>query len=642
MTPILFILKGLSLFLLLLLLINPRIEKTEINNIKPVLSVLVDNSKSTSFFNEGKNVAKFIKKIHENDDLISKFKIQKFTFGNSLQVFDSLSFLETQTNISEAIFGVENLQKDKIAPIVLITDGNQTIGSDYEFINSNQPVYPIVIGDTATYVDVKISLLNVNKYSYIENKFPVEVILNYEGDENIITQLSIYSQGKTVFRKTVRFSSSENSATVIANLTSTKEGLQYYTASVSKIENEKNIKNNTKNFSVKVIDEQTKVLLLTSVLHPDIGAFKKSIESNKQRSVEVFVIDKFKSQVSDYQLVILYQPNSDFNKIITQLKQSNTNFLVVSGTQTDWNFINKKKLGFRKSVINQIEDYGAIYNDSFLTFLQQDIGFNNYPPLKDKFGEVRISKEYQTLLFQSINGIQTEQPLFANFDLNNQKSAIILGEGIWKWRAASYLNSNSFEAFDKFMGNLVQYLASNKKRNRLEVNAEALYPANSTINISAAYTDKNYQFDARASLEITITNLETKEVVNVPFSLINNSYKTEIENLMSGDYTFKVSVIGQEINKYGRFQITDYNIEEQFTNANVYKLQKLADKTGGKLFFKDQTSEVIKEILENDSFYTVQKSSIKQKKLIDWKWIVFIVVGLFTTEWFLRKYFGKI
>jgi hypothetical protein len=641
-TPILFILKGLSLFLLLLFLINPRIEKTEINNIKPVLSVLVDNSKSTSFFNEVKNVANCIKKIDENDDLISKFRIQKFTFGNSLQVFDSLSFLETQTNISGAIFGIENLQKDKIAPIILITDGNQTIGSDYEFINSNQPVYPIVIGDTATYVDVKISRLNVNKYSYIKNKFPVEVILNYEGDENITTQLSIYSQGKTVFRKTVRFSSSENSATVTANLTSTKEGLQYYTASVSKIKNEKNIKNNTKNFSVEVIDEQTKVLLLTSVLHPDIGAFKKSIESNKQRSVEVFGIDKFKSQVNDYQLVILYQPNNNFSKIITQLKQSNTNYLVVSGTQTDWNFINQKKLGFRKSVINQTEDYGAIYNDSFLTFLQQDIGFNNYPPLKDKFGEVRVSKEYQTLLFQSINGIQTQQPLFATFDLNNQKSAIILGEGIWKWRAASYLNSNSFEAFDKLIGNLVQYLASNKKRNRLEVNAETLYPANSTINISASYTDKNYQFDARASLEITITNLETKEVVNVPFSLINNSYKTEIENLMSGNYTFKVSVLGQEINKYGRFQITDYNIEEQFTNANVNKLQKLADKTGGKLFFKDQTSEVLREILENDSFYTVQKSSIKQKKLIDWKWILFIVLGLFTTEWFLRKYFGKI
>ena len=411
---------------------------------------------------------------------------------------------------------------------------------------------------------------------------------------------------------------------------------------MSKIDNEKNTKNNTKNFSVEVIDEQTKVLLLTSVLHPDIGVLKKSIESNKQRSVDVVLVNDFKNQLNDYQLIILYQPNNNFNKIINQIKQNNSNYLFVSGANTDWNLINQKKLGFRKNAINQRENYGSIFNDGFLTFLQEDIGFVNFPPLKDKFGEVSISKEHQTLLYQNINGIQTKQPLLSTFDVNNQKSAILFGEGIWKWRAASFLNSNSFEGFDKFIGNLIQYLASNKKRNRLEVNSESLYPANSSINISAFYTDKNYQFDARASLEITITNSETKEVTKLPFSLIKNSYQVEIENLVYGDYSYKVSILGQKINKYGRFKITDFEIEEQFTNANVDKLQKLSDKTGGKLFYKNQLDKITKELLENESFYTVQKSSIKQKSLIDWKWILLIVIGLFTAEWFIRKYHGKI
>ena len=641
-TPILFVLKATSLFLLLLLFINPTIEKTEITNIKPVLSVLVDNSKSTSFFKEGKNVADFLQVIDENGKLNKKFDIQKFTFGTSLQILDSLSFDDGQTNISDGILGVQNLQEDKISPIILISDGNQTIGQDYEFINSKQPIYPIVIGDTTTYIDVKITQLNVNKYSYIKNKFPVEVILNYEGREKVNTQFSIFSEDKSVFKKNVSFSSDKRSATILANLTSTKEGLQYYTASISKINNEKNIKNNSKSFSVEVIDEQTKVLILTSVLHPDLGAFKKSIESNKQRSVAIFTIDKFTQQLEDYQLVILYQPNHSFNSVFSKIKENNSNYLLVSGAHTDWNFINQKTLGFRKNAINQTENYGAIYNDAFLTFLQEDIGFNNYPPLLDKFGEVSITKEHQVLLSQNINGVQTQQPLVATFDVNNQKSAILLGEGIWKWRAASFLNSNSFEDFDKFTGNLVQFLASNKKRNRLEVNSESLYPANSTINISAFYTDKNYQFDARASLEITITNTETNEVLKVPFSLINNSYQTEIENLASGDYTYKVSVSGQNINKYGQFKITDYEVEEQFTNANVNKLQKLADKTEGKLFYTNQVDKITKELLEDESFYTVQKSSTKQENLIDWRWILFIVIGLFTVEWFIRKYHGKI
>ncbi|APZ48184.1 hypothetical protein BW723_15245 [Polaribacter reichenbachii] len=630
------------MFLLILLLINPNIEKTNFTNIKPVLSFLVDNSNSVSFFKEDNNVEVFIKELESNKVINNKFDVQKFSFADDLQVLDSLSFAKNQTNISDAILGVNELQNDKISPIVLISDGNQTIGQDYEFINAKQPIYPIVIGDTTKYVDVKISQLNVNKYSYIKNKFPVEVILNYEGSKNVTAQFSIFSKGKTVFRKNVRFSDSKKSATVTANLTSTKEGLQYYTASISKIENEKNIKNNSKSFSVEVIDEQTKVLLLTSVLHPDLGVFKKAIESNKQRSVDIVNIENFNNKLYDYQLIILYQLNDKFNDVLSRIKQNNSNYLFVSGANTDWNFINQKQLGFRKNAINETENYGAVFNDGFLTFLQEDIGFDNYPPLMDKFGEVNISKEHQTLLYQNMNGLETQQPLLATFDINNQKSGILFGEGIWRWRANSFLNTNSFEDFDKFIGNIVQFLASNKKRNRLEVDAESLYPANSTIKISAFYTDKNYQFDPRASLEITLTNTSTNAITKVPFSLVNNAFKTEIENLNPGDYTYQVTVLGQNISKNGRFKITDYNIEEQFTNANIQKLQKLADKTGGRLFYKNQVDEITKELLANESFYTVQKSTKKQVNLIDWQWILFLIIALLTAEWFLRKYFGKI
>tara|TARA_B100000787_G_scaffold163654_1_gene145539 strand:- start:17558 stop:19549 length:1992 start_codon:yes stop_codon:yes gene_type:complete len=641
-TIILFVLKTLSLFLLILLLINPVIEKVVIENEKPIVSILVDNSKSISFFKEAKNVSDIVYNVKNNNALRDKFSVNEFTFGKNLQVLDSLSFLENETNIATAIKGITELHKEKIAPIILITDGNQTIGAAYEFLNSKHPIYPIIVGDTTKYVDLKITQLNVNKYSYIQNKFPVEVLLNYEGNETVKTQFSIFSQGKTIFRENVTFSSDKKSTTITANLTSTKEGLHYYTASIRKINNEKNTKNNTKNFSVEVIDEQTKVLILSSVLHPDVGALKKSIESNKQRSVDVFLIDKFLNQISDYQLIIIYQVNDKFNSIISQLKESKSNYLLISGSNSDWNFINKQKLGFTKNAINQTEKYGAIYNDSFLTFLQEDIGFNNFPPLKDKFGEILISKEHQILLYQNINGIQTTQPLLVNFDVDNQKSAVLFGEGIWKWRASSFLTTNSFEEFDRFTGSLVQFLASNKKRARLVMNVENSYPANSTINISAFYTDKNYQFDARVALELSIRSKETNEVIKIPFSLINNSYQVAIENLPSGDYSYDVEVLDQKINKSGRFKITEYQIEEQFTSANLNKLQQLATKTGGKLFYKNQIDDLTNELLDNKSFYTVQKSSVKQQNLIDWKWVLFFVITLLTVEWFVRKYHGKV
>jgi hypothetical protein len=639
---LLFTLKILSLFLLLLLCINPKVKRTTLENIKPTLSILVDDSKSISFFKEEKNMQDFISKLNNNSVLSNKFTIENLIFSTDLKISDRFSFLGNETNIYKALTAVNKLNNTKNAPIVLLTDGNQTIGNDYEFINSKQTIYPIVFGDTIKYKDLLIRQINVNKYSYIKNKFPVEVILNYEGKGTVKTIFSIFRNGKTIFSKNIQFSKGENSQIITTNLSATKKGVNYYTAVVQKIKDEKNIKNNSKNFSVEVLDEQTKVLLLTAVLHPDIGAFKKAIESNKQRSVEVVMIDNFKNQIANYQLIIVYQPNSSFNTILRKIKKENSNFLLITGANTDWDFINKQQLNFSKKQLNQTEEYGAIYNPSFLTFLQKDIGFNQFPPLIDKFGEIVFSREHQNVVLQNINGLQTEQPLISVLEENNQKIGVIFGAGIWKWRAASYLKTNSFQDFDQFVGNVVQYLSSNKKRKRLEVNSESSYPANASINISAFYTDKNYQFDARASLEITVTNKKTKEITKLPFSLHDTSYQIALEDFSSGEYSFKVAVLGQKSTAYGSFKIANYQIEAQFSHANVAKLTKLAERTGGKLFHKNEIATVFKNLLENKAYYTVQKTRVKAQNLIDWKWILFFIIALFTAEWFLRKYYGKL
>ncbi|WP_428743072.1 VWA domain-containing protein [Tenacibaculum sp.] len=635
----LFALKALSLFLIGLLLINPKIKTIETENIKPVLAVLVDNSLSTQFFKEEQNVREALSKIQKNEAIQDKFEVQYFSFGKEVDVLDTLFFSDTQTNISKAINAVDELNKDKILTSVLITDGNQTQGNDYEFVTSKNKIFPVVVGDTIQYQDVQISQLNVNKYSYLQNKFPVEALLYYEGKEKVNSTFTIQQNGQKVFSKNVEFSPENPVQTITTNLLSTKKGLQYYAASISKINKEKNTKNNYKSFSVEVIDEQTKVLLLSSFLHPDLGALKKAIESNKQRKVDIALIYDKTVNLEDYQLYVLYQPTSYFKSVFEKIS---SNFLLISGTKTDWNFINTLDIGINKRVINQTEEYTAIYNPNFLTFFQEDIGFNQFPPLQDKFGEVQLKKEAQSLLYQKYAGVETTQPLLSTFEENEKKHAILFGEGIWKWRAASYLKEQNFESFDTFIGNIVQYLASNKKRKRLEVTSERLYPANAPITITAFYVDKNYQFDNRATLELTITNKETKEQKKLPFSLVNNSYQVSVEGLTSGEYSYQVSVANQNIHSYGQFKITDYQIEEQFTNANKKKLQALASKTKGKVFYPTKTKELLDTLVNDESYYTTQKSIAKEQNLIDWKWILFLVVAFLSIEWFIRKYYGKI
>ena len=66
-TILLFFLKSVSLFLLFLLFINPKIKIIKTENIKPILSVLVDNSISTKYFKSDKKTAALLEEIKKND-----------------------------------------------------------------------------------------------------------------------------------------------------------------------------------------------------------------------------------------------------------------------------------------------------------------------------------------------------------------------------------------------------------------------------------------------------------------------------------------------------------------------------------------------------------------------------------------------
>lgn len=638
----LFGLRSVSVFLIILLLFNPTIKRTEIQTNKPVLAVLIDNSQSTNYFKENQEVSNLVENFRTDQPLNNKFTVSFFSFGNSFQILDSLTFLEPQTNIDQAINAVNTVYKESISPVVLISDGNQTLGNDYEYSTSTTQVYPLVIGDTITYKDLRINQLNVNKYSYLNNSFPVEALLYYEGNQPVSSQFVIRKNGKRVFSKKLSFSSDKRSITVETSLPSLQKGKNYYTATIQTLSDEKNVANNTKAFSVDVIDEQTKIGIVTSVLHPDIGALKKSIETNKQRKVDIKIINKNAFKTTDYQLIIIYQPNRLFTNLFKEIKEAKSNYFVITGSKTNWNFINTLRLGVSKNAISKDENYIANFNQNFLTFGQNDIGFEQFSPLQDKFGEITVSKPFESLLYQNINGIALDFPLFATLEEGTQKSAFLLGEGIWKWRATSYLNSNSFADFDGFISNVVQYLASTKVRKRLDVTIDAIFPSNATIDVTAFYVDSNYKFDDRATIKMELSDSNNTMNRELPFSVIGNAYQLYIEDLPAGNYTYKVSVEGQNISSTGTFRVTTFNVEEQFTNANLEKLNKLADRTGGTPYYKSEFQGLKSELLQNTDYFTTQKTITKNKNIIDWYWVLLIALLLLTIEWFIRKYYGKI
>ena len=638
-------LRFVTIFSVLLLLINPIFKTETFSLIKPKLPILIDNSESISELNQTVNVSDFITSLKLNKDLNKKFELSFYTFGNEFKINDSLTFNEKNTNISEALLLTNQLFKDEVAPTILITDGNQTLGNNYEFssINFKNSIYPVVIGDSAKYLDLKIEQLNTNRYAFLKNNFPVEIILVYQGSKNITSQFEVKKGTTTVYKETIEFTKNDKTKILKFTLPASSVGFQKYTAQINPITEEKNTINNSKQFVVEVIDQSTNVLIVSDIVHPDIGAIKRAIESNEQRKVTIKKPFEALSIVNDHQLIILYQPNRSFTNIYSEINKLNKNTLVFTGQQTDWYFLNNIQDNYIKEVTNQSENVVGILNKNYGAFVINDIDFSDYRPLKTLFGPLEIVVPYDNLLGQSIDGFETETSLLATTELNGSRNAIFDGEGIWKWRAQSFIESKNYNEFDIFFGKVIQYLASNKRRSRLEVSYENFYYNNKSIHISAQYFDKNFVFNSNANLSILITDTDSKQSFEYPLLLNENYYEIDLSNLKAGEYIFKVSVNDEIIlAKNGAFTILDFNVEQQFLNPDVTKLSRLATNTKGKDFFILDSFLLIDTLIKDDRFKQVEISKEKIEPLIEWRYLLGLIILSLSIEWFLRKYNGLI
>ncbi|MCZ4318989.1 VWA domain-containing protein [Aequorivita viscosa] len=637
-------LRFVTLFLILLLLINPKFKSETYTIGKPKLPVLIDNSTSIGELGQKDNVAQILQNLKENSELNDKFDLSYYSFGSDFRESDSLSFKEKNTNISKALSLTNNLFKNQTAPTILITDGNQTLGTDYEFSSATfkNNIYPVILGDSIKYTDLKIEQLNTNRYAFLKNQFPVEVILTYSGTSPVKSEFVVTQGNATVYKKTVPFSENETSKTLNFTLSASAVGLQKYTAQIFPLADEKNKTNNSKQFAVEVIDQATNVLVVSKIAHPDLGALKKSIITNERRTVTFKKPAEAVSLLNDYQLVILYQPDRSFASVFAEIEKTSKNTLVISGLQTDWYFLNGAQDNFNKEASNASEDVQAKLNSNYGTFAVEDIDFNNLPPLHTEFGALTISVPNEVMLEQTVNGLTNGNPLLATMEINGKRDAIWDGEGFWRWRARSFLETESFQSFDDFIGNLVQYLASNKRRSRLEVSSETFYYNNNPIKISAQYFDKNYVFDNRASLNISVKNTETEKQTVFPMLLRNNYYEVDLNSLPAGEYNYTVSVLNEAVSSSGNFTILDFNVEQQFLNADVSKLRRIAQSTNGKAYFAIQSDMLISALMANTNYQNVEKSEQKVVPLLDWKYLLFLIVLALAAEWFIRKYNGLI
>lgn len=633
-------LRTISWMCVLLLLINPKFQWVSFQEVKPVLPVYIDNSSSIGYLSSLETVETLQRQIKDNKTLNQQFDVQFYTLDSDVNATDTLTLKGKQSHLEKAAKHNRVRYRNKRFPTLLLTDGNQTKGNDFAYaFDVQNPVFSVVLGDTTAVADLNVQQINVNPYAFLKNKFPVEVFLQCTG-KNAVTSNFVIKQGdRILYQQKVDFSQEKRSQILKVVLPAQKVGVQVFKAILESDLEEKNKDNNTQNFAVEVIDQKTEVALISEIIHPDLGALKRAIESNQQRNVKILKPGKI-DDLSAFDVLVLYQPNGSFRNIVEQNNKLQKNTWIITGLGTDFNFINQMQTGFQFKMSKSKEDYLSAFNTQFNLFLTEDKGFESLPPLQNPYGTMTIQGDWQTLMFAKIRNSVLEQPLWALGTNGNSRTAFLLGEDLWKWRSKVYLNTDSFDTFDLLIDKTIQFLNTNDRRKNLVVTHKNFYNSGDNIEINAQFFNKNYEPEPNAQLTLTWVDKNSKKSSMVDLLRSTQSFKANLEGIPAGSYNFTVKEKKSNAVYQGSFEVIDFDIEKQFVTPNFSKLQELAAQTAGNVMMPNQLEDFLKK-LSNSQEYPIIEKQIKRKiPLIEWYFLLILLVITLGSEWFIRKYHG--
>lgn len=642
--------------ILAFLLIGPFLKLIKNTIEKPTFVFAVDNSQSIAAVNDTSSLVNLMQNLRDVSDALAEkdYNIEIRLLDDVEPVFDSVDFTSQSTNLSRLLADIQNnYEGRKLGGVILVSDGiyNRGVSPAYKLFNF--PIYAVGLGDTVPKADLNLQATYYNKIAYQGNKFPLIAELGYQGFTGNNVNVKVSHKGKTVASKRVNLNDESGIVSVEFLLEAKEQGNQHYIISVDELPAEFTNVNNVQHAYIEVVEGKEKILLLAAAPHPDIKAIKSALEKNKNYEV-VEVIDNVNpeeiNQVAtnpkQFDLVILHQLPSKtgtFNSFLQQLDNSATFKWYLVGNQTNLQSLNRStNLLSIQALNNQKDNVTPVLNVDFGRFkvdaMIQDV-LNSYPPVTVPFGKISLSGEAEILLYQRVGNITTNKPLLAVSTKASGKSAIMIGEGLWRWRLQEYANTDSHEVFDDLILKLVQYLSTKEDRRKFRV-----YPGKNTFteNERVVFETELYNdvfeliYGNKIALKITNEQGETSS-----FTYVNNENNNQysIGNLDQGvyQYTASTSIDNETLTSSGEFTIEPLQLEMINYTANHDLLRTIASNSEGSFYLPSQIDQ-LKDDLATKNVKGILYAQEDFLPIINLPWVFFLLLTLVSTEWFVRKY----
>jgi hypothetical protein len=438
--------------------------------------------------------------------------------------------------------------------------------------------------------------------------------------------------------------------TTTSILESKTPGIKRYRVRIEGINGEYNTKNNSRDFFVEILDARQKILILANAPHPDLGAIKNLITENKNYDADIRYASEQNINYVNYNLVILHNLPSEMQNVTSILNDLNKNRIpriFIVGMQTSLNLLNQVQNVIQvQGNTKSTEEIQALLNPAFSQFTTSEAlnsQFRALPPLLTPFGTYKVKGNASVYLYQQIKKIKTDYPMIAFAEEQGIKTSVVCGEGIWKWRLFDHLQHQNYERIGELVNKviLLTSLKTDKRKFRTST-SKNLFRENETILFDAQLYNDGSELINVPEVSLVIKSEDNREFP-FTFSKYMNYYTLDAGLFPPGSFKYRASVTfnGKILTSEGSFTVESIQLELYDLTARHGVLKSLSDKMGGIMVQPKNIQALQDSLLASNTLKPVIYQSNTTKSIIHYRLIFFIILGLLSTEWFFRRYFGS-
>jgi hypothetical protein len=646
--------RGLVVTILSFLLLSPVLRYIQNKEEKPTIAFLHDNSASQKYAFKKIDSIQYRKDIEKMlSDLKENYNVKEFSIGNQLR--DSLHFTYTDqsTDLSSAMEMVmTTLENVNLSGMIVASDGiiNKGVSPTSIHYPYKGVLYTIGVGDTAIKRDALVARVFANKVVYLGDQFAIRTDMAAYACKGLPLQVSVFSHqaNRVVSNQNITITDDRFSKSIETIVQANSPGVHHYTITVSKVDGEQNIANNSQDVYIEVLDSKENVLLVGNAPHPDLYALKEALSKNKNYKVSTISADKVNASIHECNLLILHNlPSTKYPvlSLIDQAKKLGISIWYILGAQSNIAAVNQQQGALQISAKGMsMNDAQPVMHNDFSYFTMPNArDIQNLPPLSTPFADFKVGPDAQVFMQQKIGGITTQYPLWVLQQSSSSKVGVLAGEGIWRWRMYDFNQHKNHALVDDYILKVAQYLSVKQDKRMFRVTLpKHVFSESEPVVMDAELYNQSYELINTPDVSLRVID-ENGKRLDYSMNKNSNAYSLQLGNLSPGKYAYSANTVfnGKSQNVTGNFTVVEENIEEVNTTADFGMLNQLAKNYGGEFLLPSQITSIAERIRTNPQIKTMLRSSVTNEPFINWKWLFLCLLLLLSLEWFLRKRSGN-